>query len=419
MRKFALLGAAAMALASAPASADVVCEWVEYGQAVATAAAPPPDAPRTGEHDRAQTQMALAMFEALNAIDRRYESYLNMPAATEAGASQEAAAATAAYQVLLAHFPSQKTGLDDSYNVTMLGIADTVAREKGKKIGESAAKLALAAGGLIDGAKPVPYRPRTSAGVWTATQLPVFQPYITTYRPWILPSWDAVRPAPPPGLDSERWAKDFAEIKAIGARTSTTRTPQQSLMARYRITPNMTPSLRLIADAPKRALVANARMFALVAMVGDDAGVATAEAKLHYNFWRPITAIRNAEDDGNPATEPDPSWEPLVGTPNHPEYPCAHCSGTAAIAEVLKSEVGAAPPGGVRIASRSIPNSIIQVLPSFDEWVKEVSASRTYGGVHYRFSNEAGEDLGRKVAQMALAKVMRPLPKAGKGRKKG
>lgn len=410
-----LLAATALLLGAAPASADVVCEWIEYGQAVATAAAPPPDTPRTGENDRATTRMALAMFEALNAIDRRYESYLGMAPAAP-GASQEAAAATAAYQVLISHFPGQKAGLEESYNVTMLGIADAAARDKGKAVGEAAAKLALAAGGFADGAKPVPYRPRSGAGVWTATALPVIPPYSATFKPWILPSWDAVRPAPPPALTSERWARDLEEVRKIGARGSSERTPQQSLMARYRITPNMTPSLRLIADAPKRALVANARMFALLAMVGDDTSVATGDAKLHYNFWRPITAIRNAEDDGNPATAADPAWEPLIGTPNHPEYPCAHCSGAAAIATVLKSEVGAAPPGGVRVASRSIPNSIVQVVPTLDEWVKEVSASRTYGGVHYRFSNEAGEEMGRKVAELALAKVMRPLAPA-KGKK--
>ena len=419
MRKLSiLLAATALTLSAAPASADVVCEWVDYAQAIAAAASPPADAPRTGEHDRAQTQAALAMFEALNAIDRRYESYLGMPAAAQAGASQEAAAATAAYQVLVAHFPAQKSGLDESYNVAMLGIADAAARDKGKAIGEAAAKLALAAGGFVEGAKPSPYRPRTSAGVWTATALPVIQPYSATFKPWILPSYDVVRPAPPPALTSERWAKDFEEIKRIGARASTERTAQQSLMARYRITPNMTPSLRLIADAPKRSLVANARMFALLAMVGDDNSVATGEAKLHYNFWRPITAIRNAEEDGNPATVPDPNWEPLIGTPNHPEYPCAHCSGAAAIATVLKAEVGGAPPGGVRVASRSIPNSIVQVVPTLDDWVREVSASRTYGGVHYRFSNEAGEEMGRKVAELALAKIMRPLApaKASKAR---
>ena len=396
-------------MGAAPASADTVCEWIEYGEAISTAAAPPPDAPRTGEHDRARTQMAIAMFEALNAIDRKYESYLGM-AAAEAGASQDAAAATAAYRVLITHFPGQKAGLDDSYNVTMLGIADKDAREKGKAVGEAAAKLALTSGGMDSKIALKHYRPRTAAGVWTATALPVFQPYIFTFKPWVLPSFDAVRPAPPPALSSERWARDLDEIKRIGGRNSVARTPEQSLMAKYRITPNMTPSLRLIADAPGRAPVQNARMFALLAMVSDDTGVATGEAKMHYNFWRPITAIRNAEDDGNKATAADPAWEPLIGTPNHPEYPCAHCSGAAAIATLLKREVGDAPPGGVRVASRSVPNSIVQVIPTLDGWVKEVSASRIYGGVHYRFSNEAGEEMGRKVAAMALSKVMRPLP---------
>ncbi|HEX8124357.1 MAG TPA: vanadium-dependent haloperoxidase [Allosphingosinicella sp.] len=416
MRKYWLMAAGTAMIAASPASADTVCEWIDYAQAVGTAAAPPPEAPRTGEHDRAQTQVAIAMFEALNAIDRRFESYLGM-AEAERGASLDAAAATAAYQVLVAHYPGQKAGLDDSYNVTMLGIADSAARERGKAVGEAAAKLALAAGGFDPARKPVPYRPRTSAGMWTATQLPVFAPYLMTFRPWILPSYDSVRPGPPPALTSERWARDFEEIKRLGGKTSTDRTAQQSLMARYRITPNMTPSLRLIADSRGRSAVENARMFALVAMVSDDVGIATGDAKLHYNFWRPITAVRNASDDGNDSTTEDPAWEPLIATPNHPEYPCAHCSGTAAIAEVLKAEVGAAPPGGVRVSSRSIPNSIVQVLPSWDEWVKEVSLSRTYGGVHYRFSNEAGEEMGRKVARMALAKVMRPLP--AKAKRKG
>ncbi|HEY0627209.1 MAG TPA: vanadium-dependent haloperoxidase [Allosphingosinicella sp.] len=414
MRKFAVLAAgAALAFGAAPASADVVCEWMDFAQLITAASQPPADAPRTGEHDRAQTQAAIAMFEALNAIDRRYESYLGM-AAGDPTASQEAAAATAAYQVLLSHFPGQKTALEDSYNVTMMGISNVAARDKGKAIGEAAAKLALASGGFVPDMAQTPYRPRTAPGVWTATQLPVFQPYSFTFKPWILKNWEEVRPGPPPALDSERWAKDFEEIKQIGAKSSKTRTPQQSLMARYRITPNMTPSLRLIADAKGRRVVDNARMFAMFNMVSDDANVATGAAKLHYNFWRPITAIRNAEDDGNPATTADPAWEPLIGTPNHPEYPCAHCSGTAAIAEVMKAEVGASPPGGVRVASRSIPNSIVQVVPNWDGWVKEVSASRTYGGVHYRFSNEAGEELGRKVGQLALQRVMRPLPQPKK-----
>ena len=409
MGKLPIFAAGALLAAAAPASADTVCEWIEYGEAVATAAPPAPDAPRTGEHDRARTQLALAMFEALNAIDRKYESYLGMPAA-DPGASQDAAAATAAHAVLLAHYPGQKSSLEDSYGVTMMSVTDTAARDKGKAVGEAAARLALAAGGLDPALKPVPYRPRAAAGVWTATTLPVIQPYMLTFKPWVLPRADAVRPAAPPPLKSARWAKDFEEIRAMGGKDSKLRTAEQSLMARYRITPNMAPTLRLIADAPGRSPVQNARLFALLAMASDDANLAIAEAKLHYNFWRPIVAIRNADDDGNPATAPEPGWEPLIATPNHPEYPCGHCGGAAAIATVLKSEVGAAPPGGVRVHSRSIPNSIVQVVPTLDRWVEEVSASRIYGGVHYRFSNEAGEEIGRKVGAMAVSKLMRPLP---------
>jgi hypothetical protein len=172
----------------------------------------------------------------------------------------------------------------------------------------------------------------------------------------------------------------------------------------------MMPTLRGTADAPGRRMVDNARLFALVSMVGDDAGMANADAKMHYNFWRPITAIRNADSDGNDSTQPDPSWEPLIGTPNHPEYPCAHCTSAAAIAEVMSATTGPRPPAGVRVASRSLPNSAVQVLPSWDDWVREVSLSRILGGVHYRFSNEAGEQIGRQVAQMALRNVMKPLP---------
>ena len=410
MRRMLRAVLAASVFWAAPASADTVCEWVDFGARIARAAAPPPGSVPTPDHARAETQIALAMFEALNAIDRRYESYVGM-APAEAGASQDAAAATAAYRVLLSHFPSQKAGLDDSYSVTMLGIADRAGREKGKAVGEAAAKAALASSGLDAKVPHAHYRPRTSPGTWTATALPAFPPYFVAMKPWILPSIDAVRPAPPPALGGARWAKDFDEIKRIGAKNSTERTPEQTLMAKYRITPNMTPTLRLIADAPGRAPVQNARMFALMAMVADDVGLATADAKMHYNFWRPISAIRNAQDDGNKATAPDPSWEPLIGTPNHPEYPCAHCSSAAATASVLKTEVGDAPPGGVRVSSRSVPNAILQVVPSLDKWVEEVSASRTYGGVHYRFSNEAGEAIGRKVAKMAVEKIMRPLPR--------
>jgi hypothetical protein len=405
------LVAVAAALLPTAASADTVCEWVEFGNGIQTAAAPPPSAPRTPDHERAMTQMALAMFEALNAIDRRYESYLGFPTA-DATASQDAAATSAAYHVLLAHFPGQKTALEENYTISMEAIADAKARAAGAAIGKAAAEMALKAGGIDPAVAQSPYLPRAQPGVWVPTQLPVFDPYSIAFRPWIMDRADSVRPGPPPAMTSEVWARDYNEVKRLGGKGSRDRTPHETLMARYRITPNMMPAYRLAADMPGRSLVENARMFAMVSMIDDDARVAIGEAKLHYNFWRPITSIRNGELDDNPATEPDKGWEPLIATPNHPEYPCGHCIFAAAEAEFMKAEVGNTPAWGVRVSSRSLPNSAVQVLPSWDEWVRQVSFSRTLGGVHYRFSNDAGEEMGRKIAQLAIAKVMRPLPKA-------
>ena len=404
------LGMAAALAVSVPqsASADTVCEWMDFAGRIIEKDGTPPGGLRTPDHAQAKTQVALAMFEALNAIDRRYESYLNIAKAAPS-ASQHAAAVTAAYRVLMHHYPAQTRALDENYAMAMSGEADVAARDLGIAIGETAAKVALAAGGIDPALAQIPYRPTVRPGEWTATALPVFEPFDIAFRPWVLPNVEAVRPAPPPAITSEVYARDLAEVQRVGGRASTARTPNETLMARYRITPDMMPSLRLAADAPGRRLVQNARLFALMQMATDDAYMATAAAKLHYNYWRPIVAIRNADQDENDATTIDPAWTPLIGTPNHPEYPCGHCTQAGAIAEVMSAEVGPRPAGGVRVTSRSIPEASVQVLPSWDEWVKQVNYSRILGGVHYRFSNEAGEKVGRDVARLALAKVMRPL----------
>ncbi|MGZ8312611.1 MAG: vanadium-dependent haloperoxidase, partial [Allosphingosinicella sp.] len=158
-----------------------------------------------------------------------------------------------------------------------------------------------------------------------------------------------------------------------------------------------------------RTPIQNARMFALYQMAFDDAAHAMVVAKLHYNYWRPITAIRNGAADGNDATSPDPEWVPLLPTPNFSEYPCGHCTVAAAIAEVMTAETGPRPAGGVRVMSLAIPMSATQSFASWDEWAQEVSDSRIYGGVHFRFSNEAGEQIGRRAARMVLEQALQPL----------
>ena len=387
-----------------PATADTVSDWWEFANKLA-----PPGGGGTPDQMRSTSRVSLAMFEALNAIDRRYESYLNLPVG-DPTASQDAAAVTAAYLVLVQHYPAQKTALDDSYAIAMQAVPDAAKREAGRLIGEQAAAAAMAAGGIDPAIAQTPYRPVTTPGQWIATPLPQIEPFMSAFKPWVIPSAEALRPPPPPALNSEVWARDYAEVMRVGGRTSTERTPTQTLAARYRQAFDLTPSMRLAADAPGRSPVQNARMFAVYQMAFDDAVMAMSAAKAHYDFWRPITAIRNAADDGNDATTPDAGWVPLLGTPNFAEYPCGHCTVAGALGEVMENEVGPRPATGVRVASQAIPNSAVQVLPSWDEWVQEVSDSRIYGGVHYRFSNDAGEEIGRRAARMVIDQVMRPLP---------
>ncbi|MGZ8349627.1 MAG: vanadium-dependent haloperoxidase [Allosphingosinicella sp.] len=390
-----------------PASADIVCDWMDYANRLGAAQMAAPG-PRTPDEQRATTRTALALFEALNAIDRRYRSHLGLEAG-DPSASQEAAAATAAARVLAHHYPAQRTQIEESYALAMAGIVDEARREAGRAIGERAAESAIAAGGIDPAIAQLPYRPRTTPGEWIGASLPSLEPYWAAYRPWVIPSAEALRPPPPVPLTGERWARDYEEVRRLGGRSSAERTPHQTLVARYRQAFDTMPSLRLIADAPGRTPIQNARMFALYQMAFDDAAHAMVVAKLHYNYWRPITAIRNGAADGNDATSPDPEWVPLLPTPNFSEYPCGHCTGAAAIAEVMTAETGPRPAGGVRVMSLAIPMSATQSFASWDEWAQEVSDSRIYGGVHFRFSNEAGEQIGRRAARMVLEQALQPL----------
>ena len=407
-KKWMIMAGAAMLFAAQPASADTVCEWMDLAGRLGAASQASATA-QTPDQVRATTRTALAIFEALNAIDRRYQSYLRIPAAADRSASQDAAAATAAFRVLLHHYPAQRTALEESYALAMASVADERSREAGRLIGEAAAAAAIGAGGIDPAIEQRPFRPRTAPGEWIGASLPSLEPYWAAFRPWVVSSPDALRPPPPVPLTSERWARDYDEVRRLGGRTSTERTPHQTLVARYRQAFDTIPSMRLVADAPGRRPVQNARMFAVYQMAFDDAAQAMVVAKQHYNFWRPITAIRNGAHDGNDATEADPGWLPLLPTPNFSEYPCGHCTVAATIAEVMKAEVGNSPPGGVRIMSQAIPVSVVQSFPSWDAWAREVSDSRIYGGVHFRFSNEAGEEIGRRAARIVLAQALQPL----------
>lgn len=401
--------AALAAMTASPALADSVTDWWEVSNRYYLSAQTG-FGQRSADAERASARTALAMFEAANAIDRRYESHLGLPVAN-AAASQDAAVVTAAYKVLLRHYPAQKAGLDESYAMAMALIPDGAAKESGKAIGERAAEAASNVNGLDPASALLPYRPRTVPGEWIGAALPTTEPYWLALKPWAMATADALRPPPPPPLDSDIYARDYEEVRRRGSRTSAERTSEQTLIARYRQGYDLAPMVRYIADRPGRRQVDNARLLALYQMAFDDATQAMTEAKLHYNYWRPITAIRNGDADGNEATQHDPAWVPLLFTPNFAEYPCGHCIVAAAQAEVLKL-VGEVPAGaGIRVASLGNPNLVLQSVSSWDELVRQVSDSRMYGGVHYRFSNEAGEEMGRRAARLVVEKLLRPLAK--------
>lgn len=397
---------AGMALTWAhPARADIVIDWADFANRINNKVEQ-----RTPISVAANPQVALAMFEAANAVDHRYQSYLGIDPAPP-GASEDAAVMAAAHAVLVACYPDMKKMIDENYAVAIEQVPNDAARAKGIAIGESLAAKAMTHGVLDKSITQQQFRPATAPGTWIGAQLPVFDPWFQALQPFAIGTVDALRPPPPPALTSERYARDFDEVKRLGGKESTERTEHQSRMARYRITPDLMPMLRRISDLPGRSTVQNARMFARVAMTEFDEGLAMVDAKMHYQFWRPITAIRDADQDGNDTTTRDAGWVPYINTPNHPEYPCGHCGYASAMATVLKAEVGNVPPGGVEVASESIPDALLQRVPTFDDWVREVSLSRTLGGVHYRFSNEAAEELGRRAAEKVLA-LMPEIKKA-------
>jgi hypothetical protein len=220
---------------------------------------------------------------------------------------------------------------------------------------------------------------------------------------------DHFRPGPPPALTSDTWARDYNEIKAVGGRNSTRRTPEQTAVAKFweATAPVIYwPIARSVAGMPGRDVTDNARLFALAAMAMDDALIAVFDAKYTYNLWRPVTAIRNGDLDGNSATERDPGWTPFIATPMHPEYPCAHCIVSGALGAVLEAEIGSGPTPRLSSASPTAEGAV-RTWPSVGDFTKEVAQARIYDGVHYRTSAEVGAAMGRKIGELAAKRVPR------------
>ena len=396
--------AAALLTLPAISLADAVMDWNETGVAsVLAARQPPPEGART------MAMVHVAIFNAVNAIDRRYASH-GFDGRAPAGASANAAAAAAARAVLLKLFPEQRDALEKAYAASLQKASGERGIEAGVALGEQAGNECVAMR-VHDGVgAPNVYKPVTSPGVYVSTALPVSHDW-REVRPWFMGSPSQLRPEAPPALTSALWARDYNEIRAIGAKTSAQRTPEQTEVARFWTAVGVVtwnPIVRSLAAAQPRSLLENARLFALVNMAATDAFVAVFDAKYAFNFWRPVTAIRNGDSDGNDATAPEPGWVPLVDTPMHPEYPCAHCISAGAVAAVLESEFGMGRVGPIEMTSPTAPG-VTRRWDRIADYVKEVDNARVWGGIHYRNSTEVGERMGREIGRLAVSNGLQPV----------
>jgi hypothetical protein len=391
----------AAALLTAPARGDVIMDWNAKADAIAAEKqiVPVP-------HSRVLSMLHIAMFEAVNAIERRYAPYkLNLTA--DRTTSKDAAAATAAYDVLLEIYPDQKQGLDVALAASLSAVAETEAKAKGIALGKQAAAgvIALRAN---DGSKAQEnYRPHTRPGAYVPTVVPVFST-AGSIAPWVMTTGSQFRPGPPPALDSETWTKDLNEIREIGGLNSTKRSAEQTVMGRFWFLTGArtyNPIVRQVALAKKMDVVDCARLFALASMAGSDALIAVFDGKYAHNLWRPVTAIRNADQTSNPATPHDASWLPLGDTPMHPEYPCAHCITSAAISTVLQAVAGD-DIGEISLTSPTAPG-VTRKWTRLQDYSDEVSNARIYAGFHYRFSTEVGKDMGKKIGELTVKTQLR------------
>ena len=391
----------AAALLTSSARCDVIMDWNAKADAIGIEKQLP-NVPNA----RGLAMLHIAMFEAVNAIDRRYAPYkLNL--AAERTTSKDAAAASAAYDILVALYPDQKADLDATLAASLSGIAETEAKSKGIELGKKAAAgiIALRANDSSD--KTENYRPYTMPGVYVPTATPIesTSPALT---PWVMGTGSQFRPGPPPALSSETWTRDLNEIREIGSRNSSKRTAEQTNIGRFWFQTGprtYNPIVKQIAMARKMDVVDCARLFALSSIAGVDAFIAVFDAKYTYNLWRPVTAIRNADLTSNAATPREESWMPLGVTPMHPEYPCAHCIVAAAISTVLQSVAGDEV-DAISLTSPTAPG-VTRKWTRLQDYSDEVSNARIYAGFHYRFSTEVGKDMGKKIGQLTVATQLR------------
>jgi hypothetical protein len=385
---------------------------IDWNQTLLSIVNTPGAQPATIQPTRNFAILHAAIYDAVNAIDRSHEPYLIFARAPR-DASETAAADAAAHTALVGLYPALQGTLDGTYVAELAKVPDGPAKDKGVQLGDQVARdlLAIRAG---DGSSSTPptFVPGSNPGDFRPTPPNFPAAVFTTWgqvTPFVLARGDQFRPTPPPALSSDAYATALNEVQSLGSATSTTRTADQTEIGKF-WAPPIQNFWNQIADSVAAAqhsdLPTTARLFAALNLSFADSAIAFYDAKYAYHLWRPVTAIRLADTDGNPATIADPNWAPLAGTtPADPSYPGAHSTISAAGAAVLESFYGN--DQMFSVSSSALPG-VTRSFTSFGAAVTEAGLSRIYAGVHTRVDHEAGVKLGNQVADFVLTNALLP-----------
>ncbi|TMI00501.1 MAG: vanadium-dependent haloperoxidase [Betaproteobacteria bacterium] len=385
------------------ARADVITDWtqtaIDVMKAVNVAGNP---------WTRSMAMMHVSMSDSVNAVENRYARF-TPDIAADPNASAEAAAAAAAREILMRQYPGQKARIDTAFTAMLERVPDSPARAAGIALGEKVAASVFADRQNDDTNVPDTYRPLTRPGVWVPTTPPLFSQYATA-RPWGMKAANQFRPGPPPKLSSTLYARDYNETKEFGGLKSVKRTDAQSDAVRFWAQGNLFAAwYQAAAQISARrglGLAENARLFALLSMGIANCYILDWDAKFHYQFWRPLTAIRNGDQDGNDATERDAGWLALNATPMHPEYPSQAGINAGTARSILESVFGAGPES---FAVTDVADARLQRrFDSLVQMAEEHKEVRIWGGIHFRNSLDVGESMGRKLADHLLANYLKP-----------
>jgi PAP2 superfamily protein len=395
------------ALASpAVASANTVVEWdanAERALAQAGQQRGQPELPVLGT-----AMVQGAVYDAVNAIARTNQPYLVAPRARW-WYSKDAAAATAAYRTSVALVPEQRSALEPLYAQSLAAIPDGPAKTGGIRVGEQAAAAMLAARENDGRDGPSKVMIGTEPGQWRPTP-PAFAldpaSWMGDVKPFLIPSAERLRTRGPNRLTSRAYTKEFIEVKEYGSKSSTARTDEQTDIALFWNRAPWSDIVRSLAQGQQLNAADTARLVAMVRLAAADAIIACRNDKYYWNFWRPITAIREAGGDGNPATKPDENWESLLDTPPYPDHPAGHTCGSAAIVGALRTFFGT---DRMSFSATSSTSGTTRSFTSFSQALDEVIDSRVWGGVHFRTAEVQGAQLGFEVARWERAHYFKPM----------